>query len=122
MRAGVVAALVAAMACGARPAPVAPAGGEIEWRAMDPGRSCVEARVACAPGNCAARLRNGCEEPVTCELDIQCACEAFTGERGEARSQASTTLASGEGGGMRAHALCAAGEVRATQPTRLRCQ
>lgn len=93
----------------------------INWFTMDTGESCVHAEVACGAGNCAARIDNRCRAPKTCELTIQCVCQAFTGESGEARSHARETVPAGAKFSFRAHAICSDGEVFATHAESVGC-
>jgi hypothetical protein len=89
---------------------------------LDAGLGCVTAKVACGVGNCAARIHNQCDAPLTCELSVQCICRAFTGETGEATSRARDTVPAGARVGLRAQVICASGEVTATHAKRLACR
>jgi hypothetical protein len=102
-------------------APPVAANG-VEWLTLETGRDCARAEVACGVGNCVARIDNTCDEPLTCELAIQCVCQAVTGESGEARSRASDTAPAKGKVGLEAHAICGAGEVKATFAQAVSCK
>ncbi len=108
-------------ACGA-PATPAPKSDAVEWMPFDTGSTCAKAEVACGPGNCAARIDNRCGAPLSCELTVQCVCQALTGESGEARSHAKDTAPAGGQVGLRAFAICSDGEVVATLAESVRCK
>lgn len=93
----------------------------VDWVPFDTDEPCVRAEVACAVGNCAARLANRCDTARTCELTMQCLCQALTGESGEARNRAGATIPARSRAGIRTHAICSAGEVLATHAESVRC-
>ncbi|MBM4360106.1 MAG: hypothetical protein FJ096_18525 [Deltaproteobacteria bacterium] len=92
------------------------------WLPMETGSSCTKAEVSCGPGNCAARIDNCCDQPRTCKLTVQCICQAFTGESGEARSHASDKALAHGKLGLRAFAICSDGEVVATLAESVDCR
>lgn len=102
--------------------PPAPAAPEIDWIPMQTGRSCARAEAACGVGNCVARVENRCAEAVECELVVQCVCQAFTGESGEALARARDNAIPGGKVGLRAHAICGDGEVLATHAQKVTCR
>ncbi|MBM4376184.1 MAG: hypothetical protein FJ095_13965 [Deltaproteobacteria bacterium] len=108
--------------CAAPASPPPSTSNGIEWLTLETGRACARAEVACGVGNCVARIDNTCDEPLTCELAIQCVCQAYTGESGEARSRASDTAPAKGKVGLEAHAICGAGEVKATFAEAVRCK
>lgn len=112
--------LLAVAAC-SPPEAEAPTADEPEWQPLETGLACATAQVACGRGNCAARVENGCDAALTCELTVQCYCQALTGESGEARSHASDTAPPNGRVGLRAFAICSDGEVVATLAESVRC-
>jgi hypothetical protein len=115
-------AVVGSLSCSSGPAAKAKADRDDEWISHDTGRSCAAARVACKAGNCAANVQNTCETPVTCDLYIECICQAYTGEEGPATATSGkNTILSGEKDGLAARVLCNSGEVVATIARRVTC-
>ena len=95
---------------------------EPNWVTIETGQGCASGRVACGRGNCAANIANNCPQPVTCELTVQCVCQAFTGESGKATGRARQTIGPGEDVGVLARVLCDDGDVLATHAQRLHCR
>jgi hypothetical protein len=109
-----------AFACSATPPPE-DGPEEPEWFALDTGKGCVQAKVACAPGNCAANIENQCKVPVTCSLKIECLCRTFTGEEGPATGKSEDTIPSGTNGGIATHVVCNSGDVLQTLARHVSC-
>jgi hypothetical protein len=105
-------------ACADDPPPKSP---EPEWFKLKTGKSCANASVACAPGNCAANIDNDCKTPVTCHLSIECLCRTPTGEEGPATGRSEDTILSGERGGIATEVICNHGEVLATLARTVSC-
>jgi len=95
---------------------------QLQWNVLKTGKACVRAKAACGVGNCAARIANHCGQPVSCELTVQCICHAMTGESVEAIERTRDTVLAGDEVGLRAHVLCATGEVQATYAKRIHCR
>lgn len=114
--------LVLLAACGGSDAEPATADDEFDWVALETGAGCAPAEVACAPGNCAAKVQNGCDKPVTCDLHIECICRSMTGEEGPATATSGeNTILSGDHQGLAAKVICSQGEVIATIARRVDC-
>ncbi len=107
-------------ACSESPPPETP-DDEPEWFDLKTGKSCASAKVACAPGNCAANVDNSCKEPVTCKLKIECLCRTWTGEEGPATSNSGDTIPAGERGGIATAVICNGGEVLQTLARTINC-
>lgn len=114
--------LMLASACAPAATSAVSKSDAVEWMPLETGHSCARGEAACGVGNCVARIDNGCDAPLTCELTIQCVCQAYTGESGEARSRASDTAPAKGKVGLKAHAICGSGEVLATHAESLRCK
>ncbi len=112
--------LLALLSCGPPPEAEEPSD-EPEWFVLDTGKSCVQAKVACAPGNCAANIENTCKVPVTCNLSVECLCRTYTGEEGPATGKSEDTIPSGTNGGIAAHVICNSGEVLQTLARTVSC-
>ena len=112
--------LVALAACGESQPAEAPSD-EPEWFSLKTGKACVRARVACAPGNCAANIDNTCKTPVTCELKIECLCRTWMGEQGPATGKSEDTIPSGARGGIATRVICNDGEVLQTLARNVSC-
>ena len=118
---GLAVSLVLAAACGGEPPPKAPED-DFDWLDLETGRECATAAIACAPGNCAARVKNSCKKPVTCALRIECICRALTGEEGPATADSGEyTILAGDGDGLAARVICDQGEVLATIARTVHC-
>jgi hypothetical protein len=102
-------------------APAETPADEPEWFDLDTGKTCASARVACAPGNCAANIDNSCGAPVTCQLRIECLCRTWTGYEGPATSKSEDTIPSGQLGGIRTQVVCNDGEVLQTLARTVSC-
>ena len=108
-------------ACAEPPPPQAPED-DLDWLALDTGRNCAQAAVACGPGNCAANVENTCNKPVTCDLRIECICRALTGEEGPAMATSGEyTILAGGKEGLSAKVICDSGDVLATIARTVRC-
>lgn len=94
---------------------------EPEWFELETGKVCAQAKVACAPGNCAANIENGCKEPITCQLKIECLCRTWTGEEGPATGRSEDTIPSGTNGGIATHVVCNEGDVLQTLARTVTC-
>lgn len=109
-------------ACSSAPPPEPAETSDLEWVQLQTGRHCAEASVACAPGNCAANIRNACNKPVTCDLKIECICRALTGEEGPAKANSGElTILSGNKEGLAARVICEQGDVLATIARQVEC-
>jgi hypothetical protein len=92
------------------------------WVRLKTGKHCAHAKVACAPGNCAANVDNTCKTPVTCKLHMESICRSFTGEEGPATATSSKyTILSGDKQGLGAKVICDAGDVFATIARTVHC-
>lgn len=121
MRWLILASCVALISCGGAE-PVVEAEPEFDWISLETGRACAKAEVACAPGNCAARVHNRCKKPVTCDLRIECICRAQTGEEGPATANSGEyTVLAGTDEGLAAKVICDQGEVLATIARTIEC-
>ena len=106
----------------AGPEPKVETKPEFDWVSLDTGRPCATAEVACAPGNCAAKVSNACKQPVTCDLRIECICRAMTGEEGPAMATSGElTILAGVQEGLAAKVICEQGDVLATIARTLEC-
>jgi hypothetical protein len=130
-------ALLAASCGGAPPPPplADPAPGPVEdddaAEAAEPaapvkepvsaGKDCVKAEAECGGGVCLVTLKNGCEQPVTCDLFVTAICQAKT-DRVEARARKRDTFAAKTDGPMSAEAKCSDGNVIHTEVQELRCE
>jgi hypothetical protein len=84
-------------------------------------KDCVQAQATCDGGVCNAEVKNGCKEPVTCELLILALCEGDT-QSGEAQGKSRVTIPAGESDKMQAVADCEGHGVKATTPQSLNCR
>ena len=96
-------------------------GHEAVSEAMETGKDCAKAEVLCEGGVCTASIKNDCEAPVTCELDILAICQGET-DTGEARGKGRDTIAPGVAFNLQAGADCHGDAVLATQVDTLTCE
>lgn len=89
--------------------------------AVETGKDCAKAEAVCEGGVCTATIRNECEEPVTCELEVLAICRGET-DTGEARGKARDTIAAGQEYDMQAGADCQDKMVTATTVESLSCR
>jgi len=94
--------------------------GPAEAEDIDAGKDCVSAEAVCDLGLCTAKLRNNCEAPVTCALEVLAMCQGTT-DAGEARSKSRGTVAAGEEGEISAAADCEDQAVASTIVESLSC-
>jgi hypothetical protein len=114
--------VIALGSCGGADAEPEEPKSEFDWLTLETGTKCAMAEVACAPGNCAAKVRNACKTPVTCDLHIECICRAMTGEEGPATATSGeTTILAGNDEGIAAKVICEQGDVLATIARTIRC-
>lgn len=95
--------------------------GPAPAEAVETGKDCVTAEAVCEGGVCTATVDNGCEAPVTCELEILAICRGAT-DTGEARGKARDTVAAGKSYEMQAGADCQGKSVTATAVETLSCR
>jgi hypothetical protein len=126
--------LVALAACGGgTPAPQAPApSGEPapqtvpvadvpQSAPIDSGKDCAHATGKCGGGTCALTIKNDCDQPVHCNLQVAATCETQNGTVA-ADAGDRTTIAAHESGDLGAQATCAGGPVVHTEVQKLLCQ
>lgn len=95
--------------------------GEAVAEAVETGKDCTTAEVLCDGGVCTATIKNACEAPVTCALDMMAVCQGET-DMGEARGKGRDTIAAGVTFELQAGANCQGDRVIATQVDSLSCK
>jgi hypothetical protein len=85
------------------------------------GKDCATAEAECAGGVCAVEIKNGCDQPITCDLFLTATCQAQT-EMVEARARKRDTFAAKTDGQLSAEAKCTEGDVIHTEVKELACK
>jgi hypothetical protein len=131
--AGVTAlALGALLACACGPGTPAPATtptatakpAELPPPAAEPietDKDCVKATTECGGGVCLAKVKNDCELPVTCELNILATCSAATSS-GDARSKGRATIPAKTENEFSAAGDCEGAKVELTTAESMTCK
>lgn len=101
--------------------PVASDYSEPEPEPIETGKDCVTATTECGGGVCLATIKNDCEDPVTCDLQIMASCQTGT-TTGEARTKARGTFRPKAEDQMSAAGDCADGEVLFTVAEQMICR
>lgn len=125
---------LALVACGgAAPAPQAPASSAgpssppapvadvPESAPVDSGKDCAHATGKCGGGTCALTIKNDCDQPVHCDLQVSATCETQNGTVA-ADGADRATIAAHESGDLGAQATCAGGPVVHTEVQKLVCK
>ena len=95
--------------------------GPPEPEAIETGKDCASAEAVCDVGVCTAKVKNSCEQPVTCALEAMAMCQG-TEDAGEARGKDRGTVAAGDEGELRAVADCQDQAVASTIVENLNCE
>lgn len=95
--------------------------GEMDPEPIETGKDCLTATTECGGGVCIANVKNDCDEPVTCELEIMASCRAGTSS-GEARTKSRATFRGKSEDKMSAAGDCADGEVVFTVAEGMSCK
>ena len=118
------------VACGGAPppAPAAPAAPEVpavsttpSTDAVDTGKDCAKAEAKCGGGACNIHVKNGCDTPVRCALEIAVAC-TVQGGTSEANAADHATIDPHGEGDVGAQAACSGGQVARTSVRTLACK
>ena len=88
---------------------------------VETGKDCATAMSECDLGVCTVTVKNGCSEPVTCELSILSLCRDTT-TTGEAKGVGRDTVAAGASVEIQAGADCDGREVVGTTFQRMSCK
>lgn len=124
-----------ALGCGApAAAPATPAATSVEPVADVPakpaapdkvavatGKDCAKAEAVCENGLCAITVKNGCADPITCNVAIAAVCKSTT-ETGEARARGRDTVAANASGKISVGASCQGGVVLTTEVKEMQCR
>jgi hypothetical protein len=104
----------------AEPAPTAPAAGAPQSGPIDSGKDCARATGKCGGGTCALTIKNDCDQPVHCELQVSATCQSQNGTDA-ANGGDRATIAAHESGDLGAQATCS-GPVVHTEVEKLVCK
>jgi len=92
-----------------------------EVKPIDTGKDCATATTECAGGVCLAKVKNDCDQPVTCELDILAACSGST-TSGDARSKGRATIPAKTESKFSAQGNCEGSTVDLTTAESMSCK
>ena len=92
-----------------------------EVNPIDTGKDCATATTECGGGVCLAKVKNDCDQPVTCELDILAACSGAT-VTGDARSKGRATIPAKTESKFSAQGNCEDGTVDLTTAESMSCK
>ena len=104
----------------AEPATPVPAAGAPQEGPIDSGKDCAHATGKCGGGTCALTIRNDCDQPVHCELQVSATCQSQNGTDA-ANGGDRTTIAAHESGDLGAQAT-RSGPVVHTEVEKLVCK
>jgi hypothetical protein len=100
-----------------------PVAAEGEAEPLETGKKCATAEAVCEGGVCKATVKNSCDAPVTCELEMYALCKASDEtDAGEARGKGRGTIPGGDSGEIQAGANCEGRAVTMTQADGLSCR
>ena len=85
------------------------------------GKDCATAEAECAGGACVVEIKNGCDQPITCDLFLVASCQAQM-EMVEARARKRDTFAAKTDGALSLEAKCTEGRVIHTEVKELLCK
>jgi hypothetical protein len=88
--------------------------------AFDSGKDCAHATGKCGGGTCDLTIKNDCDQPVRCELQVSATCQSQSGTVG-ANGGDKTTIGPHETGDLGAQATCA-GPVVHTEVEKFVCK
>jgi hypothetical protein len=87
---------------------------------IDTGKDCAHATGKCGGGTCNVTIKNDCDQPVHCELQVSATCQSQNGTD-SANGGDRTTIAAHETGDLGAQASCS-GPVVHTEAEKLVCK
>lgn len=105
----------------APPAPPVPVADVPQSAPVDSGMDCAHATGKCGGGTCALTIKNDCDQPVHCELQVAATCETQNGTVA-ANGGDRTTIAPHESGDLGAQASCSGGPIVHTEVQKLACK
>jgi hypothetical protein len=103
------------------PPPKAAASGPAAKEPVETGNECVKAEAQCEGGECVLFIKNGCEQPVSCDATMTVTCKANTDMMEAARRKRETYPAKSDGE-LRLVGNCESGEVLRTAMKSLACK
>ena len=103
------------------PPPKAGAPGPAAKEPVATGNDCVKAEVQCDGGECVLSIKNGCEQPVSCDATMMATCKANT-DMIEAERRKRETYPAKSDGELRLVGNCASGEILRTAMKSLTCK
>lgn len=122
------------IACSPPPAPVstpeataapaltkAPVDAPPDKVAVDAGKDCVKAEAECSGGLCDVTVKNGCDQPVTCDVGIGAVCKTDA-EMIDAKGRGRDTVAAKANGKIQVVANCQRGVVMTTEVKDMHCR
>lgn len=85
------------------------------------GMDCVTAQALCGAGVCNVSVKNGCNQPVRCTLEISATCDSPAGMN-DATGREHDTFAAGSTGDLATRASCTGGPIVHTEVRTLSCK
>ncbi len=102
-------------------APPTPVADVPQSARVDSGKDCAHATGKCGGGTCALTIKNDCDQPVHCDLQVAATCETQNGTVA-ANGGDRTTIAPHESGDLGAQASCSGGPIVHTEVQTLVCK
>jgi len=81
----------------------------------------VTAQARCGAGACNVSIKNACDQPVRCELEVSATCDAPSGMN-DAGGREHDTFAAGATGDLATRAVCTGGPIVHTEVRKLSCK
>jgi hypothetical protein len=92
-----------------------------QWAPVDTEKDCAKAQAQCGGGVCDAKVKNDCDAPVRCVLEIAVTCGSLGGAS-TANGSERATINPHETSDIGAQATCGGGEVLRTEIQKLSCK
>jgi hypothetical protein len=103
------------------PAAPTPVADVPESAPIDSGKDCAHATGKCGGGTCAVTIKNDCDQPIRCDLQMTATCETQNGTVA-ADGADRATIGAHESSDLGAQATCAGGPIVHTEVQKLACK
>jgi hypothetical protein len=92
-----------------------------QWAPVETERDCAKAQAQCGGGVCDAKVKNDCDAPIRCALEITVTCSSLGGGS-TANGSEHATIGAHDTGDIGAQATCGGGDVLRTEIQKLTCK
>jgi hypothetical protein len=92
-----------------------------QWEAVETQKDCAKAEAQCGGGVCDAKVKNDCDAPIRCSLEIMATCSTSGGDS-TANGSDHATINAHSSGDVGAQATCGGGDVVHTAIQKLSCR